>query len=157
MTNIRINRLERKILVSAYGCEPLKGSEPGIGWNWILQMAKYNYLHVITRANNKQVIEAHLPDDLKHRITFHYYDTPNCIKRLKNKAKGLYFYYFCWQIGIVPLVRRILKKKGWITPCTLRLGVCGCLHFSPYLAHLSFGGLLVVEIVSLNLFLKFYP
>ena len=111
MTNIRINRLERKILVSAYGCEPLKGSEPGIGWNWILQMAKYNYLHVITRANNKQVIEAHLPDDLKHRITFHYYDTPNCIKRLKNKAKGLYFYYFCWQIGIVPLVRRILKEE----------------------------------------------
>ena len=101
----------KNILVSAYGCEPLKGSEPGIGWNWILQMAKYNYLHVITRANNQHVIEAHLPDDLKHRITFHYYDTPNCIKRLKNKAKGLYFYYFCWQIGIVPLVRRILKEE----------------------------------------------
>lgn len=101
----------KNILVSAYGCEPLKGSEPGIGWNWILQMAKYNYLHVITRANNQQAIEAHLPDGLEHRIAFHYYDTPNCIKRLKNKAKGLYFYYFCWQIGIVPLVRRILKEK----------------------------------------------
>ena len=106
MTNIRINRLERKILVSAYGCEPLKGSEPGIGWNWILQMAKYNYLHVITRANNKQVIEAHLPDDLKHRITFHYYDTPNCIKRLKNKAKLFLLANWHCTIGKAYLKRR---------------------------------------------------
>lgn len=111
MTNIKTDKLERRILVSAYGCEPLKGSEPGIGWNWILQIAKHNYLHVITRANNRQAIEAHLPDSLKPRIIFHYYDTPNYIKRLKNKAKGLYFYYFCWQIGIVPLVRRILKEE----------------------------------------------
>ena len=101
----------KTILVSAYGCEPLKGSEPGVGWNWVLQMAKHNRLHVITRANNQDVIEAHLPDELKDRIIFHYYDTPDFIKRLKNKAKGLYFYYFCWQLGIIPLVRKILKSE----------------------------------------------
>ena len=59
----------RTILISAYGCEPLKGSEAGVGWNWILQMAKTNYLHVITRANNQDSIEAHLPQDVKDRIT----------------------------------------------------------------------------------------
>lgn len=101
----------KTILVSAYGCEPLKGSEPGVGWNWVLQMAKHNRLHVITRANNQEVIEAHLPDDLKHQIIFHYYDTPKFIKKMKNKAKGLYFYYFCWQLGIIPLVRKILKSE----------------------------------------------
>lgn len=56
---------KRNILVSAYGCEPLKGSEPGIGWNWVLQMAKNNRLHVITRANNQKMIEAYLPEKLK--------------------------------------------------------------------------------------------
>ena len=71
----------KTILVSAYGCEPLKGSEPGVGWNWVLQMAKHNRLHVITRANNQEVIESHLPDDLKHQIIFHYYDTPKFIKK----------------------------------------------------------------------------
>lgn len=101
----------RTILISAYGCEPLKGSEAGVGWNWILQMAKTNYLHVITRANNQDSIEAHLPQDVKDRITFYYYDTPNFIKRMKNKAKGLYFYYFCWQLGIISLVRCILKQN----------------------------------------------
>lgn len=98
-------------MVSAYGCEPLKGSEPGVGWNWVLQMAKNNYLHVITRTNNQESIKAHLPEDIKGNIVFHYYDTPMSIKRLKNKAKGLYFYYFCWQIGIIPIVRRIIKSE----------------------------------------------
>lgn len=101
----------KNILVSAYGCEPLKGSEAGVGWNWILQMAKTNHLHVITRANNQESIEAYLPPEVKDRITFHYYDTPNFIKRLKNKAKGLYFYYFCWQLGIISLVRRIIVQN----------------------------------------------
>lgn len=101
----------KTILISAYGCEPLKGSEAGVGWNWMLQLAKTNYLHVITRANNQDPIEAHLPQEFKDKITFHYYDTPNAIKRLKNKAKGLYFYYFCWQLGIIPLIRCILKQN----------------------------------------------
>ena len=60
----------RHILISAYACEPLKGSEQGVGWNWVLQMAKTNYLHVITRANNKELIEAHLPAAVAKNITF---------------------------------------------------------------------------------------
>ncbi|MFH5886175.1 glycosyltransferase family 4 protein [Halalkalibaculum sp. DA3122] len=100
----------RKILVSAYGCEPLKGSEQGVGWNWVLQMAKHNKVHVITRANNQEPIEAHLCEDVKFNITFHYYDTNDFIKGLKNKAKGLYFYYFCWQVGIIPLVLKLKKE-----------------------------------------------
>ena len=101
----------KTILVSAYGCEPNKGSEAGVGWNWVLQMAKHNRLHVITRANNQELIEAHLPLESKEKIKFYYYDAPELIKSLKNKSKGLYFYYFCWQLGIIPLVRQILKQN----------------------------------------------
>lgn len=99
------------ILVSAYGCEPLKGSEAGVGWNWVLQIARHNRVHVITRANNQELIEKHLPKGVKGNIVFHYYDTPKLIKNLKNKAKGLYCYYFCWQIGIIQVVRNILKHE----------------------------------------------
>lgn len=101
----------KTILVSAYACEPLKGSEQGVGWNWVLQLAKTNYLHVITRANNQNPIEKHLPQDLKDNITFHFYDTIPIIKGLKNKAKGLYLYYFFWQLGIIPLVKKIISKQ----------------------------------------------
>lgn len=100
----------RTLLVSAYGCEPLKGSESGVGWNWVLQMAQNNRLHVITRANNREAIETYMPTEVKDNIVFHYYDAPYFIRRLKKRAKGLYFYYFCWQVGIIPLARKILKN-----------------------------------------------
>ena len=30
-----------KILLSAYACEPNKGSEPEIGWQWVINLSKY--------------------------------------------------------------------------------------------------------------------
>lgn len=101
----------KTLLISAYGCEPLKGSESGVGWNWVLQMAKHNKLHVITRANNQEPIELFLPEEVAKNITFYYYDTPAFIKNMKKKAKGLYFYYFWWQLGIMPLVIKINREN----------------------------------------------
>jgi len=49
-----------KVLVSAYACEPHKGSEPGVGWNWVKQIARFHEVWVITRANNKEKIEEEL-------------------------------------------------------------------------------------------------
>ena len=112
----------RTILVSAYACEPLKGSEQGVGWNWVLQMAKNNKLHVITRANNQKFIEENLPKNISENITFYYFDTSNFIKGLKNKAKGLYFYYWCWQIGIFFLIKKILKLHKFDYSMHLTLG-----------------------------------
>ena len=63
----------RTLLVSAYSCEPLKGSEPAVGWNWVIELAKRNRVHVITRANNQTVIEQHLPNDIKGNIVFHLF------------------------------------------------------------------------------------
>ena len=39
--------------MSAYACEPGKGSEPGVGWAVALEMARYHDIWVITRANNR--------------------------------------------------------------------------------------------------------
>ena len=50
----------RTILVSAYACEPYKGSEQTVGWNIVLELAKNNIVHVITRANNQEPIEKFL-------------------------------------------------------------------------------------------------
>ena len=62
----------RTLLVSAYGCEPTKGSEAGVGWNWVLQMAKHNKWYIITRANNPELIEQHLPTDERKENIFFY-------------------------------------------------------------------------------------
>ena len=50
-----------KILLSAYACEPNKGSEPEVGWKWATGLSKLgNSVFVITRLNNKENIEQEL-------------------------------------------------------------------------------------------------
>lgn len=102
----------KSILVSAYGCEPDKGSEAGVGWQWILQMAKFAKLHVITRANNRESIEAALPNSSTRNIVFHYYDAPHFIKKFKKRAKGLYIYNLLWQLGTIPIIKKILREES---------------------------------------------
>lgn len=101
----------KTILVSAYGCEPFRGSEAGVGWNWVLQMARSCDLHVIARANDREKIEANLPADAAPHVTFHYYDCPAFIRRLKKGGRGLYLYYYFWQRGIMPLARDIVSHN----------------------------------------------
>lgn len=115
---------KRNIPVSAYGCEPNRGSEAGVGWNWILQMAKDNELYVITRKNDKEKIEDNIPDSLSSNLHFIYYDTCDLLKKVKNKEKGLYLYYWFWQIGIIPLIRKLMRENTF-----------------DYSMHLSFGSL----------------
>lgn len=114
--------MKKRILISAYGCEPNRGSEAGVGWNWVLKLAEENELYVITRKNNREKIEQALPENLKDNIHFIYYDTGKLLLKLKKKEKGLYFYYFFWQRGIVSVAKELIKK-----------------HKFDYIMHLSFG------------------
>lgn len=87
-----------KIFVSAYACEPDRGSEPGVGWHWVLEMSKYYDLWVLTRANNKEKIEKWISGNCYiDDIHFLYYDLPLWIRPLKKSAIGLWIYYFLWQ------------------------------------------------------------
>ena len=43
-----------RILLSAYACEPGKGSEPEVGWMWATELAAAGHeVWVITRAANR--------------------------------------------------------------------------------------------------------
>lgn len=101
----------RKILIVAYACEPFKGSEQGVGWNFSIELARKNKVCVITRLNNKSVIELNIPEEVRNNISFYYYDTPSLFLRLKNGAKGLYTYYTFWQLGIWGLVKKLHKRE----------------------------------------------
>lgn len=105
---------KRKFLVSAYGCEPNKGSEPGIGWQWCVQLAKFGEVHVITRSNNQKNIEAGiqgLTKDISENLFFYYYDTNKVIRKIKKGDHNLYPYYFCWQIGAYGMAKQLCRKK----------------------------------------------
>lgn len=95
----KLNLKDNRVLVSAYGCEPGKGSEQGVGWNWILQLARLTEVVVITRSNNRAAIEAAIPEELIERVHFVYYDLPERLRRFKRKERGFYLYYILWQWG----------------------------------------------------------
>lgn len=100
-----------KILLSAYACEPDKGSEPGVGWNWGLALEKLgNDVHVITRSNNQEAIEnAHSPS--QSRLKFNYYDLPAWAKFWKYWPGGIYLYYLLWQLGAYRVAKRLHAKE----------------------------------------------
>ena len=75
-----------KILLSAYACEPNKGSEPGVGWNWAINLTKLGHdVTVLTRKNNKSSINKMIKKNKLKSIKFEYYDLPNWLIFIKKK------------------------------------------------------------------------
>jgi glycosyltransferase involved in cell wall biosynthesis len=96
-----------KILLSAYACEPDKGSEPAVGWVWAIELARSGHdVWIITRSNNQQAIERALRDSPEPRCHFVYYDLPRFITRWKRRS-WLQAYYVAWQWGAFLLARRL--------------------------------------------------
>lgn len=103
----------KNVIVSAYACEPNKGSEPGIGWHWVIELAKLNYnVNVITRSNNKDNIELALTKlESLSNLNFYYYDLPKWMQKTKKMPFGVYYYYYFWQRGIVSVAKKIIEEK----------------------------------------------
>ena len=98
--------------MSAYACEPHRGSEPGIGWHWATRLARAgHHVCVITRANNRAGIERVLETDPLPNLRFAYYDLPEWMRRWKNRA-GLWsrLYYLAWQWGAYGVARRLCRE-----------------------------------------------
>ena len=64
------------MLIIAYFCDPTRGSEPGIAWNWVIHLSRHCRISVITRQLNQYPIEAHLAAHPLANVSFHYLDAP---------------------------------------------------------------------------------
>lgn len=103
-----------RIFVSAYACEPGKGSEIGVGWHWVLEMHKYFELWVLTRANNQEPIEKYFQEhpDEENDIHWVYYDCPDYIKKFKHQMSGVRTYYSIWQHMSNSLVKKVMQENS---------------------------------------------
>ena len=100
-----------RILLSAYACAPGEGSEPAVGWNWATTLARHGYdVCVITRANNRDAIEATCRANPQSGLTFLYYDLPHWARWWKKGRRGIYLYYFLWQLGAYLQARHLVRK-----------------------------------------------
>lgn len=115
-----------RILLSAYACEPNRGSEPGIGWHWSLTLQQKGHtVTVLTRANNRDVIEdwVRRNGDIK-APDFVYYDLPEFFLRLKRVGLlPVQLYYCLWQIGVLASARREATARPFDIVWHLTFGV----------------------------------
>lgn len=101
-----------RVLISAYACDPSQGSEPGIGWNIALEMARRHDVWLVTRANNRPSIE---PEVEREGVTIHavYYDLPRWAAWWKRGSRGIRLYYYLWQLGAYFLARRVSRSVSF--------------------------------------------
>lgn len=86
----------KKLLLSAFACDPTKGSESGNGWNWAVGLAQKQFeVHCLTRKVNQKNIEIHSKPD---NLYFHYISLPIGLEMLYSYSQPtMYIYYLIWQ------------------------------------------------------------
>lgn len=89
-----------KVLINAYACSPGIGSEPGMAWNWVKNLAKFCELYIITEGEFRERIEAVVPT-LEQGGNMHFYYNPvsdEIRKMCWNQGDWRFYkYYRQWQ------------------------------------------------------------
>ena len=97
-----------RILVSAFYCEPGKGSEEGVGWNMAREIARHHDVWVLTRTKNRVSIEAEMSRTPIPGLHFVYCDLPRWGRWwAKGQLLEWHLYYYLWQIYVYFVAKRL--------------------------------------------------
>lgn len=104
-----------KILMSAYSCEPGQGSEPGVGWNIVREMAKYHEVWVLTRPDeSRDIIEAELARNPVPNLHFVYFTLPIWGDGWRWGSNGaMQIHYYFWQIQAYFVAKKLHQTIGF--------------------------------------------
>ncbi|HEY0889040.1 MAG TPA: glycosyltransferase [Nocardioides sp.] len=102
-----------RVLLSAYACDPVEGSEPGVGWA-VLQGARSwsGEVTLVTRTNNVAAIEGALGPTSGVRVIG--LDLPSWLMRLKHMLPwGHTLYYALWQLRLAHFLSTRLRHEAF--------------------------------------------
>lgn len=104
----------KSILINAYACSPDMGSEPGMAWNWCINLAKHCKLHIITEGEFRNNIEEVLPT-IPQGKNMHFYYNPvsdEIRKMCWNQGDWRFYkYYKEWQYKTYLIAKDIIKNN----------------------------------------------
>ncbi len=104
----------RKILINSYACSPNMGSEPGMGWNWIVNLALYCDLYVISEGEFKEQCEKWCIEHPQVGQHIHWYWNPvsqSTRNKCWNQGNWLFYpLYKQWQQKTAEIAREICNK-----------------------------------------------
>lgn len=103
-----------KILVSAYACEPNRGSEPGVGWHTVWEVAKYHEVWVLTRPDDGRLaIEKYLTENPNPNLHFVYFTLPIIGGFWQWGSVAFVLHYYLWQLQAYFVARRLHREIGF--------------------------------------------
>ena len=102
------------ILINAYAVNPYWGSEQGMGWNWVINIARYCNVYVITEGEFKDNIEEAvmlLPQ--KDNLHFYYNPLPDKVRQMcwNQGDWRFYWYYRKWQQKTLQIAKGIIADN----------------------------------------------
>lgn len=103
----------KRVLLSAYACSPIRGSEPGNGWSWATIVAGLGYeVWCFTNVEDrKEIIAAQENADLPN-LHFVFVELPLGLDNilLNTDSKKIYFHYLAWQKAAAKTALRLHKQ-----------------------------------------------
>lgn len=102
------------ILITAYAINPYKGSEDGMGWQFVMQAARYHHVVAVTRRNNLPHIHRYIAahkEELPHvsNVEFCAVDWPQWLLWWKKGPLLSLIYFYFWQLSVAI---RFYRRRG---------------------------------------------
>lgn len=103
-----------RVLLSAFACNPTAGSEPGVGWNWAVEIARLGHeVLVLTQSINQPAIEAaQAAGNLSAHLRFAYLSR-DWLARLQARGLPLQICHLIWQFLAWRYVRRLSADQSF--------------------------------------------
>jgi glycosyltransferase involved in cell wall biosynthesis len=103
-----------KILMSAYACEPGRGTELGVGWNTARAVARSHQVWVLTRPDDgREAIEAELARNPVPNLHLVYFTLPIGGGAWKWGSGAIQIHYYLWQIQAYFVARKLHREIGF--------------------------------------------
>lgn len=104
-----------KVLVSCYACSPYKGSEPGMGWNFVHCLAPMHELHIITESKYKADLDRYFSEHPDEKNHYHFYFLPRKRYDLLRMIwpPSYYWLYRLWQRKVLAFAKELDAKENF--------------------------------------------
>lgn len=102
-----------KVLVNCYACSPYKGSEPGMGWNFVKCLSRLHELHIITESKFKTDLDRYFTEYPEEQSYFHFYFIEKSRHKTLRKIwpPSYYWFYKGWQKKAYKLAAALEEKE----------------------------------------------
>lgn len=97
-----------KVLLVGHGCAPNRGSEPGVTWNWAINLAEKAKVWVITHEFFRPAIEEYVAEHPVDSLHFAYVGRVGWWDPLRLPSQRfIRFHYMFWQRRVLELAREL--------------------------------------------------